>query len=178
MSESGTLHRCRLLAKRFREWPSRLWSERLFPGPPPDTCGSRRSFWLCLATLTLLAGGMLFPNRSFPLFEPDEGRRAEISREILANGDWVMCTLHNQPYYDKPPLFHWLVAVSFCYFGTNEAAARFVPALAALLTVLTTFVLGRRLIGQRGAFLGALALVLMGGYVVAGRIVDIDRTLT
>jgi len=163
--------RCLTLAEQ-------LWSQRLFPAPALVAADYGRRFWACLLALAVLAGAILLPNRSFPLFEPDEGRRAEISREILANDDWVVCTLNQQPYYDKPPLFQWLVALSFCCFGTTEAAARLVPALATLLTILTTFVLGRRLIGHRAAFLGALALALMAGYAFAGRLVGLDGTLT
>src|SRR5262249_42451662 len=104
--------------------------------------------------------------------------RAEISRELLAGGDWAVCTLNHQPYYDKPPLFHWLLALAFHCFGANEAAARLVPALATLATVLTTFALGRRLLGNRAAFLGALALLLMAGFAVTGRVVGLDGTFT
>src|SRR5947199_7111344 len=82
----------RMLATAARAWPSRVWPQRLFPAPAPDVGRGGRSFWVCLLTLLVLAGGMLLPNRSFPLFEPDEGRRAEIGREILANGRWALCT--------------------------------------------------------------------------------------
>ncbi|HYV38005.1 MAG TPA: glycosyltransferase family 39 protein [Gemmataceae bacterium] len=155
-----------------------FWSQRLFPAAAPIVNKTDKRFWLCVLTLVVLSACLFLPNRSFPLLEPDEGRRAEISREMLVNDDWIACTLNQQPYYDKPPLFHWLVALSYCCFGTCEASARLVPALVAILTILTTFVLGRRLIGQRAAFLGALALMLMGGFALTGRLVGLDGTLT
>jgi dolichol-phosphate mannosyltransferase len=155
-----------------------IWSQRAFPAPALVARDHGRRFWVGLVSLALVVGLLVLPRRSFPLFEPDEGRRAEIGREILVNGDWVICTLNNQPYYDKPPLFHWLLALSFTFFGTNEAAARLVPALATLLTVLATFMLGRRLVGHRAALLGTLALTLMVGYGVTGRLVGMDGTLT
>src|SRR5437879_11660673 len=143
MAKSGKWRARRLLTASACALPSRIWTLRFFPGPPSDPGPVGRSFWICLVSLAVLAGAVLLPNRSFPLFEPDEGRRAEIGREILANGHWAVCTLHNQPYYDKPPLFHWLVAISFSCFGVDESAARLPSALAAVLTVLATFVAGR-----------------------------------
>src|SRR5207253_4577755 len=87
-------------------------------------------------------------------------------------------TLNEQPFYDKPPLFYWLIAASFRLFGTNALAARLVPALAAFLTVLATFVFARRSLGTRTAFLAALALTLMAGFIQCGRIVILDSLLT
>jgi 4-amino-4-deoxy-L-arabinose transferase-like glycosyltransferase len=166
---------------RFSAWAAssarQFWSQRLFPGPARVTADHGKGFWTCLAILVSLSSFMLLPNRSFPLIDPDEGRRAEISREMLANDDWIASTLNRQPYYDKPPLFHWLLALSFCCFGTSEATARLVPALANMLTIFTTFALGRRLIGNRAAFLGALTLTVMAGFVLTGRLVGLDGTL-
>src|SRR5438067_2511687 len=67
------------------EW---VWSQRLFPAPAVVAIDYGKRFWACLLFLAVLAGCLLLPNRSFPLYEPDEGRRAEISREILANDNW------------------------------------------------------------------------------------------
>jgi dolichol-phosphate mannosyltransferase len=178
MARPGKQHNWRKLTGAARSRLVNLWSQRLFPGGSVTEPAHDRSFWICLLALALLAGVILLPNRSYPLFEPDEGRRAEISREILCNHDWVICTLNHQPYYDKPPLFHWLVAVSFFCFGTSAAVARLVPALSALLTILAAFVLGRRLVGHRPAFLGALTLTLTGAYGFYGRLVGLDGTLT
>jgi dolichol-phosphate mannosyltransferase len=109
--------------------------------------------------------------------EPDEGRYAEVVREMLASGDWGIPRLNGVPFYDKPLLFYWLVGGSFRLFGVGEAAARLVPALAAFLTVLACFVLGRRVAGARPAFLGALVLALTVGFVQCGRVVILDSLL-
>src|SRR5262249_48323327 len=100
------------------------------------------------------------------------------AREMLTHGDWIVPTLNRQPFYDKPPLLYWLVAASFRLFGTNEWAARLVPALAAFCTVLATYVLGRGIVGLRSPFLAALALGLTVGFVQVGRIVILDSLLT
>jgi dolichol-phosphate mannosyltransferase len=178
MGKLGNWHR--YFADRFRPWlgPRQHWSDQLFPNPGAAPNSASWRCLACLLVLAVLAGVVLLPNQSYPLFEPDEGRRAEIGREILDSGDWAVCTLNRQPYYDKPPLFHWLVAASFALFGTRAAAARLVSALAAWLTVLVTYWLGRRMIGTRAAFIGALALLAMTGFVLAGRILGLDGTLT
>ena len=88
---------------------------------------------------------------NFHLLEPDEGRYAQIPREMLARGDWVVPHLQGQPYLDKPPLLYWLVMLSYSVFGVSEAAARLVPALAVHGTILATYFIGRRSIGDRPA---------------------------
>jgi 4-amino-4-deoxy-L-arabinose transferase-like glycosyltransferase len=154
------------------------WSRLAFPAAQNGGAGSAWGFWAGLLVLGVLAGALLFSNRSYPFFEPDEGRRSEIAREMLVSGNWVVSTLNYIPYYDKPPLFHWLEATSFACFGSSEASARLVPALAAFLTILVIYVLGRRCFGTLAAFLGGLSLTLMGAFIVAGRIVGMDGTLT
>src|SRR5437667_12722532 len=82
-----------------------LGSRVLFPGAS-QPIGRRR--WDAILLLLVLPGVLLYPCLSFRLFEPDEGRYAEIPREMLARGDWVVPHLHGEPYLDKPPLLYWL----------------------------------------------------------------------
>src|SRR6516162_8850565 len=138
----------RLCAGSLRYW----WSGVLFPAPDTAPEGSDKSgSWIALAVLALIAGGLLFLNLNYPLLEPDEGRYAEVVREMRVSGQWLWPTINNTPFYDKPPLFYWLVGVSFELFGTTVWAARLVPALAAFLTVLAIFILGRRSLDTRTA---------------------------
>jgi 4-amino-4-deoxy-L-arabinose transferase-like glycosyltransferase len=84
-----------------------------------------------------------------PLWEPDEGRYAEIPREMLASGDWLTPTLNGVLYFEKPPLQYWLSAISMKLFGLNAAAARLPLALASLILFWCAWRLARRL-GARG----------------------------
>lgn len=95
---------------------------------------------------------------SWGWFDPDEGRYSEIPREMLASGNWITPHLNFVTYFEKPPLFYWSVALFFRAFGLNEWAGRMVPALAATLGVLLTYMLGRRMFGARAGFLGAVVL--------------------
>ena len=108
------------------------WSRVLFPArkAAPAQVGS---LWLGVGLVALLAtaAALLLCNLSYPLIEPDEGRYAEIGREMVQSGDWIVPTLNGKAYFDKPPLFYWLVAGSFRLFGMSEQAARLVPALCA-----------------------------------------------
>src|SRR4051812_13263062 len=75
-----------------------------------------------------------------PLANPDEGRYAEIPREMLASGDWVTPRLDGVPYFEKPPLVYWCVALSQKFFGPAEGSSRIVPALFGLWGVLLTYI--------------------------------------
>ncbi len=137
----------------------------------------RQEFTLLLG-LILVCCAVLLPNLSYPLIEPDESRYVQISLEMIQTGDWITPTLAGEPYLDKPPLLYWLTAASMSVFGMNEAAARLPTALSAVLTVLMLFAIGRHLVGRRAAFCGAVALLLSGGFVLAGRFVIMDALLT
>lgn len=151
-----------------------LWSTVLFPGQAPSRTPFRWQSWLLLL---ILPGSLLYPCLSFRLFEPDEGRYAEIPREMLVRGDWVVPSLQSEPYLDKPPLFYWLVMLSYRTFGIHEWAARLVPAVAVHLCILMTYAFGRRHLGERGALWGAVFLALAPGFVGMGRLLILDGVL-
>src|SRR5690349_18380279 len=79
------------------------------------------------------------------LQHPDEGRYAEIAREMVESGDWVTPRLNGLKYFEKPPLQYWLTAASFVAFGFNEWAARLTPALGALLGLIAIGYAGARI---------------------------------
>lgn len=116
------------------------------------------ALWFFLGLLPLLVR---------PLWEPDEGRYAEIPREMLATGDWLTPRLNAVLYFEKPPLQYWLSALSMKLFGVNGAAARLPLALAAGLMLWAAWRLAKRL-GAReplwAPFMAATALLafLMG----------------
>src|SRR6266478_9813152 len=108
-------------------YPSFLWSQVLFPGESKPLSGFR---WQSFLVLLLVSGALLYPCLSFYLFEPDEGRYAQIPREMLTRGEWLVPTLQGEPYLDKPPLFYWCVMLCYRLFGPSDGVARLVPALA------------------------------------------------
>src|SRR6266478_803119 len=155
-------------------YPSFLWSQVLFPGESKPLSGFR---WQSFLVLLLVSGALLYPCLSFYLFEPDEGRYAEIPREMLARGEWLVPYLQGEPYLDKPPLMYWLVMARYRLFGEHDWSARLIPALAIQGCILVTYLLGRRSLGERAAFWGALALSLAPGFVSVGRLLVLDGLL-
>ncbi|HEX9023662.1 MAG TPA: glycosyltransferase family 39 protein, partial [Geobacteraceae bacterium] len=113
-----------------------------------------------------------------PLMEPDEGRYAEIPREMLERGDFITPFLNYVKYFEKPPLHYWLNALSFSIFGQNEFAARFPGALMGLLTCLITYYAGRQLFCRRSGLFAALILGTSTGFLLQARIDITDLTLT
>jgi hypothetical protein len=156
-------------------WIPFLWQSVLFPGKQPNSEPIR---WRSVAWLVLIPAALLYGSLSFHLFEPDEGRYAEIPREMLARGDWVVPYLQGEPYLDKPPLLYWLVMISYQAFGIHDWSARLVPALALHCCILLTYFLGRRFLGERAAFWGALLLSLAPGFMTMGRLLIMDSLLT
>ena len=156
-------------------WGPHLWNRVLFPG---DADTRTRVRPLSLLFVLLLPAILLYPTRSFMLLEPDEGRYAQIPKEMVEGGSWVVPTLQGEPYLDKPPLMYWLVAISYEFFGVSEASARLVPALCVHLTILAIYLLGRRSIGERGAFWAALLLTVAPGFLGVARLLLLDGLLT
>lgn len=138
--------------------------------------GSRRVD--CLVLLALFAPALFLHLGRSPLLAPDEARYAEIPREMLESGDFITPRLNYVAYFDKPPLYYWLNALSFSVFGETEFAARLFSALAGLGTILLTWRLGWALYGRRAALFSALVLGTSVGFVVQARLNTIDMTLT
>jgi len=85
---------------------------------------ARRDEWAYWALAVLLAMLWLATLTARPLFNPDEGRYAEIPREMLSGGDWVIPHLNGLAYIEKPPLQFWATAASYRLLGTSAFAAR------------------------------------------------------
>lgn len=113
-----------------------------------------------------------------PLIDPDEGRYAEIPREMLERGDLITPTLNYVKYFEKPPLIYWLNAGSMKLLGQNEFAARFPSALAGLLTVLATYIAGRKLMDRKTGLIAAFMLGSTAGFLFQSRIILTDMLLT
>lgn len=135
--------------------------------------------WADPLVLVLLFGFSLFHSLGgAPLLNPDEGRYAEIPREMLESGDFITPHLNYVVYFEKPPLYYWLNALSFTIFGENEFGARFISALSGLAGILLTWTIGQRVFGRRAGMLSALILGTSIGYLAQGRLAIIDMLLT
>jgi 4-amino-4-deoxy-L-arabinose transferase-like glycosyltransferase len=130
------------------------------------------------ALLVALTGALVLLNLGGPsLWDIDEGKNAEAAREMMESGNWVIPTFNYQPRYEKPALLYWLQIEAYQCFGVNEFAARFPSALAALLTVLTTYELGRRMFGPGTGLLAGIILASSAGFNIAAHFANPDSLL-
>jgi 4-amino-4-deoxy-L-arabinose transferase-like glycosyltransferase len=128
-----------------------------------------------LALILAFSYLLLFYNLgAYSLKEPDEGRYAEIPREMAILGDYVVPHLNFVRYFEKPPLLYWVTALSYKAFGRSEWSFRFPNALFALLTVLATYFFAARRFTERCAFLSSAMLLSSFIFFAMAHIVTID----
>lgn len=133
---------------------------------------------LLLAWFGLLLAGLAFQLGGYPLLDPDEGRNAEVAREMVATGDYLVPRLDGLPYLDKPVLFFAVDALSMRLLGANELAARLPALLFALATAGLTAAFAARLFGRESAWIAGTAAAATPLVVVFSRTVIFDSMLT
>lgn len=113
------------------------------------------------------------------LWNPDEPRYAQVAREMVNGGDWILMHFNGKMYGDKPPLFFWLIALSsFLWQGFTSFTVRFPSAVFGTLTVLLTFLIGRHLYSSRTGFLAGFILMTSLEFAYLSTRANIDATLT
>ena len=132
------------------------------------------------ALLLLLAfAAVWFSNIEYrKLVNPDEGRYAEIPREMVASGDWITPRLNDIKYFEKPALQYWATAAAYTLFGEHQWTARLWSALTGFLGVLMVFFAGRRLFGAEAGWYAALVLGSSLLWVLIGHINTLDMGLS
>ncbi len=138
--------------------------------------GAARFPWWVWAILAIFWFGTISLR---PLLEPDEGRYAEIPREMLASGDWVTPRLNDLKYFEKPPLQYWATAAVYSVFGVREWTSRAFAFSLAFLCLPMVYAFTRSTFGSAGvAAAGALALAVNPGFAAIGRINLLDSAFT
>ena len=113
------------------------------------------------------------------LWSPDEPRYAQVAREMVNRGDWILLHYNGKTYPDKPPLFFWLIAFSsFLWQGFSSFSVRFPAAFFGTLTVILTFFLGKSLYSSRTGFLSGLILATSFEFSYLSTRANMDTTLT
>ena len=136
---------------------------------------STKQLWLLAVAIALV----WFANLEYrTLIKPDEGRYAEIPREMVASGDWVTPRLNELKYFEKPPLQYWATAVAYTVFGEHQWTSRLWTGLTGFAGILLVWFTGFRLFGREAA--GYAALLLSGSllYVLMGHINTLDMGVT
>ena len=104
--------------------------------------------------------------------------QAQIARNMLDSGDWVIARLDGVPYLEKSPAIYWMIAISYRIFGVRDWAARIPVALAAVLLVWVTCLYGRWAFGERAGYYAGLVLATCVGLFLFTRIQIPDVMLT
>lgn len=91
------------------------------------------------------------------LFDWDEINFAEAAREMLVTGDYSRVMIDFRPFWEKPPFFFWMQALSMKLFGINEFAARFPNAVCGVITLCLIFYLGKKYFDKTFGWLWVLA---------------------
>ncbi len=100
---------------------------------------------------------------SVHLFDWDEINFAESAREMLASGDYLNVQINFVPFWEKPPLFIWMQALSMHVFGVNEFAARFPNALCGIISLIVLFHIGKKI---QDARFGLIWTLLYAGSIL------------
>src|ERR1700679_4297125 len=106
----------------------------------------------------IIAGSLLF----FPflghvhLFDWDEINFAECAREMIVTKDYLRAQIDFIPFWEKPPVFIWMQVLSMKIFGIGDYAARFPNAFMGVVTLVTIFYVGKKVVNERMATWGVL----------------------
>lgn len=109
-----------------------------------------------------------------PLYKADESRYGEISREMVATGDWVTPRLNGFRYFEKPPLQYWSTAAFFSVLGEKDWVARLWTALTGFAGILLVLYAGNRLWGPPAGSYAAAVLAGSPLYVLLGQVNTLD----
>jgi 4-amino-4-deoxy-L-arabinose transferase-like glycosyltransferase len=111
------------------------------------------------------------------LVPTDEGRYAEMAREMVTTNDWITPRLNGIKYFEKPPLQNWMNALTFKFFGLGEWQARLWTGLCGLLGVALVAHAGRKVFNARVGFTAALVLGSSFFWAALGHINTLDMGL-
>jgi 4-amino-4-deoxy-L-arabinose transferase-like glycosyltransferase len=145
----------------------------------PSPSHAEIPWWRDLVLLSLVFGALLaWKLGSAPLANPDEGRYAEVPREMVASGDWVTPRLNGVPYFEKPPLVYWAVAMCEKVLGPSEWSLRLTPAAFALAGILMAYAAARKIYGRDAGVWSGVVLGTSLLYVALSRLLLLDMAVS
>lgn len=132
--------------------------------------------WWTLAILFTITWFFMLDART--LVPTDEGRYAEMSREMLASGDWITTRLNGIKYFEKPPLQIWMTALAFKLFGLGDWQARLWTGVCGFAGIFLAGTAGSRVFGRETGILTVLVLASSLFWAAMGHINTLDMGLT
>src|SRR3982075_961874 len=145
----------------------------------PESIRLRKN-WVVYLIVILISGAIYLGCIVSPpsLMDDVDAVQAQIARNMLTSGDWVIARLDGVPYLEKSPLIYWLIAISYRIFGVHDWVARLPVALAAVLLAWVTWRYGRWAFGAAAGFFAGLVVATCVGLFLFTRIQIPDVMLT
>ena len=143
--------------------------------PPASPRPARTALLLLVLAFALLWFAQLDIRH---LVSSDEGRYAEMAREMFTTGDWITPRYNGYKYFEKPPLQTWFNALSFAWFGIGDWQARLYTALTGFAGVLLIGLTGTRVFNRRAGFLAAVVLAASPYWNLMGHFNTLDMGLS
>jgi 4-amino-4-deoxy-L-arabinose transferase-like glycosyltransferase len=113
-----------------------------------------------------------------PMLDPDEGRYAEIPREMVVSGDWLTPRFDGLKYFEKPPLQYWATATAYSLFGLSEWTSRLWTVGLAFACLPMVFGWTRRLYGYKAALAAVVVLAVSPYFGILGHLDLLDPGFT
>lgn len=136
-----------------------------------DRAWPRYVFW---GGLVVIASVWFLTLDARHLLRSDEGRYAEIAREMVATGDWVTIRYNGIKYFEKPPFQMWMTAFAFEAFGIGEWQARLWVALSGAFGLVVMVIAARRWFGPAVAMLSGAVLLAAPGWNLGSHFNSLD----
>ncbi len=140
-----------------------------------QAAGGRASGWLAWI---VLAAAWFATTPVRPLLDPDEGRYAEIPREMLASGDLVTPRFDGLKYFEKPPLQYWATAAVYAVVGLSEWSSRLWSVGLGFACLVLVYGWARSLYGREAGLAALLALAVSPYFLIVGHLNLLDAGFT
>jgi 4-amino-4-deoxy-L-arabinose transferase-like glycosyltransferase len=136
----------------------------------PNNTMDKKILLIVILIALVIIGIYMFMSTCTTLWDRDEPEYAQVVMEMVESGDYVVPTFNSQMWFEKPPLFYWMMSIPVRIFGPTEFACRFLSAIGVGTTCLLTFIIGRKLVGTEAGLwtmpiLASTLLILVIGTV-------------
>jgi 4-amino-4-deoxy-L-arabinose transferase-like glycosyltransferase len=148
------------------------------PGARSPALGATSNRLYAIVAVVVPALCFLYGLDSSALRDNNEGLYAEIAREMLSTGDFIVPHLNGVPYIEKPPLLYWLISLSMAVFGPTATAARLVSAVSMWALCVSLFYFCSARGNPRAGCYASVALSSFVPVTVAAHFVLFDPLLT
>jgi 4-amino-4-deoxy-L-arabinose transferase-like glycosyltransferase len=128
--------------------------------------------WVALAVMWLVTIQVR------PMLDPDEGRYAEIPREMLTTGDWVTPRLDGLKYFEKPALQYWATAAVYSVVGLSNWSSRLWTVVLGFACLPMIYAWVARLYDRRAAVAAVVLLALSPYFGIIGHLDLLDAGFT